>query len=174
MFSTGSTRGRLNGAGTPFNWAAAIGYGREPYASIVAGKGALTAGPQGVQIGIFGWVDPVTGQVTNTQVAGALLGFVIPVLNWYNWQRVMPSKNALGRVLIIRAGVECVIANQGDFTTTFLLGAQAGQQVYVDPATGFPYGGNPGGLVPTPWTVMESGCTCNAKLRISSFVKPTS
>jgi hypothetical protein len=169
----GLTPGKLEGAGTPFNWPAAIGYGRQPFANVVAGDGALAAGPNGVQMGIFAWADPDSGQVSNVQMPGGLLGFVLPVIGLYNWQRCMPTPpGSLVRGLVLRAGMQCVMGAAGDFLTVFPFGGQAGQQVFTDPATGVPYSGNPGGLVPTPWTVMETGCRCNATLRISSFSAP--
>ena len=169
----GLTAGRLSGAGTPFNWPAAIGYERQPFASLVSGAGQLAAGPNGVQMGIFGWADAVTGEVSNVQSTGALLGFVLPVIGLYNWQRCAPTPlGALVRGLILRAGIQCVMAVAGDFLTVFPFGGQAGKRVFTDPATGVPYSGNPGGLVATPWAVMETGCRCNATLRISSFSAP--
>ncbi len=140
---------------------------------MVSGPGALAAGPDGVQMGIFGWADPVTGQVTNVRSDGALLGFVLPVIGMWNWQRTTPTPaGAPVRGLILRAGMGVVVATAGDFKTVFPFGGQAGQRVFTDPATGVPYAGNPGGLVATPWTLMETGCSCNAHLRISTFSKP--
>ena len=170
---SGGTPGKLEGAGTPFNWPNAIGYGRAPFANLVAGPGALTAGPDGVQMGIFGWADPVTGRVANARSDGALLGFVLPIRGMWNWQRC--TRTPLGaavRGLILRSGLAVTLAAAGDFVTTFPFGGQAGDQVFTDPATGVPYAGNPGGFVATPWTLMETGCGCNAHLRISSFAKP--
>jgi hypothetical protein len=166
------TPGRLEGAGTPFNWPAAIGYGRAPFANFVSGKGGCTAGPSGVALGIFGWVDPGSGEVSNVQSAGTFLGFVLPVFNLWNWQRVYsvcsPPSPPL---LVLRPGIECVVAVAGDFLTRFPQGGEAGSQVWADPATGLPYSSNIGGLVATPWTLMQTG-DCNAQLRISSFVRP--
>lgn len=167
--------GRLEGAGTPFNWPAAIGYGRQPFANVSAGAWALTAGPDGVQMGIFGWVDPATGQVTNVRPdGGGILGFVLPIRGMWNWQRT--TRTPLGaavRGLILRAGMGVTLAAAGDFVTTFPFGGDAGAQVFTDPTTGVPYAGNPGGMVATPWTLMETSCQCNAHLRISSFSAPT-
>lgn len=171
------TAARRSGAGTPFDWHQAIGFDRQPYAQIPSGAWQLTAGPNGVQLGIFGWADPHSGQVSNVEIAGGALGFVLPVIGMYNWQRVFLQANALGcgpPAFILRQGMQCILAAAGDFLTRFALGAQAGQRVYVDPATGLPYGGNSGGLVATPWTVMQEGCRCNAVLRISSFAAPLS
>jgi hypothetical protein len=163
------------GAGSPFEWWPTLGYDRQPYANVISGPWALTAGPDGVQIGVFGWADPNTGEVSNAQIDGGLLGFVLPVTGLYNWQRVYPQAPATGcgpPAFILRPGMQCVLAAAGDFLTRFALGAQAGQQVFADADTGAPYGGNPGGAVATPWTVMQNACGCNALLRISSFAKP--
>lgn len=166
------TPGRLTGAGTPFNWPQAIGYDRAPFASLPSGAWRCVAGPAGLQLGIFGWADPNTGQVSNSEVAGGFLGFVLPVIQMLNWQRCYRTRGPTGLAVILRAGLECVLAAAGDFITTFPLGAQAGQRVYADPVTGAPYGGNPGSAIATPWTVMENACHCNAKVRISSFTQP--
>lgn len=164
--------GRLQGAGTPFEWPIAVGHGRAPFASFPAGPAGCVAGPQGVVLGIFGWVDRTTLQVSNVQAGGAQLGFVLPTFNMWNLQRVKPQWiEGFGRQLLLRPGLECVVAVAGDFLTQFPLGGQAGSQVFADPATGIPYANNPGGLVATPWTLMQNG-GCNAQLRISSFVKP--
>jgi hypothetical protein len=167
------TPGRLEGAGTPFNLPQAIGYGRQPYACYPAGKGGCVAGPSGVVMGIFGWLDPVALQVSNLYSAGFPLGFVLPVFNLWNFQRVFAQFSPLtGSELVLRQGMECVLAVQGDFLARFPLGAQAGNQVWTDPATGLPYDADGGGYVATPWTLMQGSCECGARLRISSFVKP--
>lgn len=165
--------GLLSGAGTPFDWPTALGYSRQPFTNLLAGRGGLTAGPNGVALGIFGWADPNTGQVSNVQGSGQQLGFVLPIFEMWNWQGVYRQCGAPGTppLLIRRPGLEVVLASQGDFLTRFPLGAQAGQQVFTDPATGLPYSGNPGGYVPTGWTVMQSG-GCNERCRISSFTRP--
>lgn len=164
---------RLAGAGTPFQWPASTGYDRQPFANIVTGADRLTASaPNGVALGIFGWADPVSGEVANELTAGWLLGFVLPVFNMWNWQRVSPRCNPPGpTLLVLRPGLECVVAAAGDFITVFPLGAQAGQQVWTDPATGLAYGSDLGGYTPTKWTVMQNG-GCNSRLRISSFTRP--
>lgn len=169
------TPGALEGAGTPFNWPAAIGYGRAPYATFSAGAWALTAGPDGVQMGMFGWADPATGLVTNAKPdAGGILGFVLPVVQFFNYQRTTPTPpGAAVRGRILRAGMALVLAVAGDFVTIFPFGGEAGVRVYADPASGVPYAGDPGGMVATPWTLMQSGCNCASPLRISSFSAPT-
>jgi hypothetical protein len=170
----GATPGRLEGAGTPFDWPQAIGFGRQPYASLVAGAARLTAAATtGVAAGQFGWADPVTGQVANVFTAGWALGFVLPPRQWWNWQRAYTQRGPFGPPqLILRPGTEVIVAAAGDFLTLFPFGAQAGNRVYADPATGYASSGNPGTFIATPWTVMASRCECNARVRISSFTAP--
>lgn len=163
----------VSGAGTPFDWPTAIGYSRQPFTSLSAGPGALAAGVDGILLGRFGWADPQTGQCSNARTDGALIGFVLPVVQFWNFQRVRPTRDAAGYpVLELRAGLPCVLASTGDFYARFPFPAQAGSQVWVDPATGLPYGADGGGFVATKWTVMESSCGCNGRLRISSFAVP--
>jgi hypothetical protein len=160
--------GRLAGAGTPFDWPQSIGYTRQPNASLIAGPWAITAGADGVAIGRFGWVNPSSGQVANVLLEGAALGFVLPVLNMYNWQRAYPCKGSM----ILRKGMAAVVAAQGVFHTRFPFGALAGARVWTDPATGIAYDSNvTGSYVATGFTVTQNG-GCNARLLISSFLAP--
>src|SRR5579875_229436 len=184
--------GRQYGAGSPFHWFPELGYGRPPFASLVAGAGGITAGPNGVALGLFGWVDPTTLEVSNVASAGALLGFVLPTFDRWNWQRAYPqppagccgvTPNFSGLnpappapaapfpLLMLRVGMPCVVAAAGVFNARFSLGGQAGNRVWADPASGLPYDSDLGGYVATPWTLMQSG-GCGAALRISSFVSP--
>lgn len=165
------------GAGTWFDYPECIGFSRQPFASMTAGPWMIVAGPQGLAIGAFAWVDPDTGQAENIQSPNTLLGFVLPHANPYNlWERVYMQFPVDGvppfPQQIIRPGVQCVVAQSGVFSPRFPNGGQVGTQVFVDPATGLPYSGNTtGSYVATPWTVMRSGGP-GAALRISSFVQP--
>jgi hypothetical protein len=134
------------------------------------------AGPQGLAIGTFCWVDPDSGQAFNTQTPNTLFGFVLPLANRYNlWERVYTQYPIEGvppfPQEIIRPGVGCVIAASGVFSPKFPDGGEVGTQVFADPATGLPYSGNPGSYVATPWTLMQNGGP-GAKLRMSTFVQP--
>lgn len=168
-------RARYDGAGTPFDWPETTGLSRQPFASLTCGPYSPVAGPQGLAIGTFCWVDPATGLAKNVQSAG-LFGFVLPLANRYNlWERVYTQYPIEGvppfPQQIIRPGIACVIASSGVFSPKFPNGGEAGDQVFTDPATGLPYAGNPGGYVATPWTLMQSGGP-GAKLRMSTFVQP--
>ena len=184
---------RYFGAGSPFEWFPDIGRGRQPYTSFPAGFGGLAAGPNGVAMGQFGWVDSDSATVSNVQSAGSMLVFVLPTYNGWNWQRVYPQPpvdcsgalpNLSGitpapsvpstsyTLMILRAGMQCIVATSGSFLTRFPLGGQVGSQVWADPATGLPYSSNlTGSYIGTPWTLMQSG-GCGSQLRISSFTRP--
>jgi hypothetical protein len=189
------TNAQLDGAGTPFDWPEAIGYGRAPFASFSAGAWECVAGPEGVAVGCFGWIDPDSGQVSNKLIAGALMGFVLPTANPYNmWERVTFRRGPPFPQMVIRPGVRCVVASVGDFRAKLPNGGQIGARVYADPATGLPYAqgafilpsidnlsismdsasvtfDGAGYYIPTRWTLCQSG-NAGASLRISQMVKP--
>jgi hypothetical protein len=150
-------------------WPLSLGYSRPPFTNLVAGAGALTAGPNGVALARFGWVDPSSGEVSNVWTAGWALGFVLPIYDLWNWQRVFRQAGAL----ILRSGQQCVLAAGGLLVARFCFGAQAGQRVYADPNTGAPLSGNSTNpsAIATPWTVMKSAC-CSALVPISTAVQP--
>lgn len=180
---------RIDGAGTPFDWPEAIGYGRAPYASLSAGAWQFTAGPAGVALGTFGWVDPDSGLVSNTLIPGALLGVILPVPLALKWSRTVVR----GPYRFLRHGLGCIVAAVGNFAVRLPLGGQIGAQIYADSTTGLPYAAGTFNqpsmddseitmdsaavrmdqtpYVPTGWTLMQSGAA-GARLRISSFVKP--
>lgn len=165
--------GTLDGAGTPFDYPEAIGYGREPFASYPAGVGQCVAGPNGAAIGCFGWVDPDSRIVSNNYLVGALMGFVMPLANQYNlWERAFVRNCFPFSQMIVRPGVACVVASVGTFRAKFANGGQAGTRVFADPATGLPASGDTtGSLIATPWTLTQSGQP-GSRLLISQMVKP--
>lgn len=189
---------RLDGAGTPFDWPEAIGYGRQPFVSMPSGAWMCVAGPDGLAVGAFCWVDPDTGEASNVQAEGALLGFALPVANPYNlWERAFiraPCGLNPFAQQIVRPGVQCVIAIAGDFIVKFPQGGAAGSKIGASPFTGLPYtGGCPSfvtdsdgeivfdsygnpviasvATIPTPWTLAQGGGP-GSRLRMSSFIQP--
>ena len=79
---------RFSGAGTAFNYYEAVGFDRNPVMSTAVGPWSASAGPEGVAVGCFGWLDVENGQVSNAQANGDILVFVLPVANDYNlWER---------------------------------------------------------------------------------------
>jgi len=140
---------------------------------------AVAAGPNGVAIGCACWVNPDTGEASNVQSEGTILGFVLPHANPYNlWERVYTQFPVDGvppfRIRVIRPGVRCVIVMGGVFSPQFAQGGEAGRQVFTDPATGLLYSGpNPPGapFFGTPWVLLSSGGP-GARIRMSSYVLP--
>jgi hypothetical protein len=184
------------GAGTAFDWQEAVGFGRQPFASLSCGPCSPVAGPNGLAIGAFCWLDTDTGQASNSFVPGALMGFVLPLANPYNlWQRAFVRQSFPFPQMVIRPGVSCVIAASGCFNVKFPDGGQAGSRVYADPQTGLPYvvaGGelmpvsfdessitmddtnvtmDQQNLIPTKWTLLQSGRP-GSRLFMSTFVQP--
>jgi len=179
---------RWAGAGTPYVWPPSLGFDRQPFAAISAGLNQLQAGPNGLAIGIFCWADPVAGLVSNVQSANTLLGFALPTFNGWNWQRtyLQPANNGVAvnnsgllpppnttqapfALMILRAGMPCVVAASGDFHIKFPLGATAGARVWADPATGLPYCFEADSYALTAWTCMQNSPP-NSAVRISTFV----
>lgn len=111
------------------DWASA-----NPHFSMLAGPGALVAGPAGVTAGRFAWAD-ADGVVTNIGGANAggegRIGFV---------QRDQPSVffNFLSvqATMAVLAGAEMALITSGDVWARFANGATIGQKVYASYADG--------------------------------------
>lgn len=131
--------------------------GFPPYPSAPAGAGQFVAAPGGLIQGRFGWGDPSTGFVTNTPVAGASLGVVVPIMGWRaTWGRVFFDPTVCA--VRIRQGLPVTIMTNGPFWLRFAAGAVAGQRVYADNVDGHAISGNTGsGITPTQWAV-STGC----------------
>jgi hypothetical protein len=173
-----------------------FGHGRSPYACFTAGSWGCTAGPNGLVVGCFGWVNPANQEVSNQQNSG-ILGFVIPgpwmfgPWGWsiafvqpppYAWYPpafvpggystpIQPQENPPEySQLVVRPGQGVIIQVAGDVKARFPLGAQAGNQVWTDPGSGLPYTSNvTGGYVETPWTAVQNG-GCNALVRMTTTI----
>lgn len=154
------------------------------------------AGPQGLAIGAFCWVDPDTGEASNNISGGPLFGFVLPLENNYNlWERAYIRNCLPFQQMIIRPGVGCVVAVAGTFRAKFPNGGLAGSRVYADPSTGLPYALSGTemqpvsvddaqitmddsaitmdqlNLIPTNWTLAQCGAA-GSRLLMSTSVKP--
>ncbi|MGC8517916.1 MAG: hypothetical protein ACP5P4_05225 [Steroidobacteraceae bacterium] len=192
---------RYSGAGTAFDYPEAIGFNRQPFASVCVGDWTCCAGPAGTAVGCFGWLDAESGQVTNyyyepvtnngalvydasgqltfstNPIPGAILVFVLPVANDYNlWERAYISYPVNGvppfSQEVVRPYVRCGAAVAGVFSPKFPNGGQVGTQVYANPYTGLPYSGDTAGtLIATPYTLLQNGAP-NGRLRMSSYVNP--
>lgn len=148
---------------------------RNPFASMCAGAGQLTAGANGVILGRFGFADPITGRVDNARTSALQqLGFVLP--QWGTWQKLYCEANTW----ILREGLMVTLASRGDFWCRFAGGANAGQQVFANVSDGSAaagilgpewtadaavvtadsifYTADGGGYAPTQWTVVTPVC----------------
>lgn len=79
-----------------------------PRASVLAGAGQLVAGPNGVTVGRFAWIDPVTGTVSNNGV-GAPAGFV------HRNQQALITIFLAEQSNVIPAGLPVTLFDAGDF-----------------------------------------------------------
>jgi len=113
-------------------------------------------------VGRFGWADPVTGEVSNAQIAGAPLGVVMPRPGTWALTYCQPAPPGYGPPYrYLRAGKPVTLWVSGDFYLRFVQGAQIGNRVYADPATGLAYGSNVGGgFVETQFTVTTNTRVC--------------
>jgi hypothetical protein len=135
-----------------------------------AGAAQLTAGPNGVTLGRFGWADNVTGQVSSVYALATQLGFVLPRFGTWNLLYCQDG------TWILREGMTVTLAVKGDFAARFPGGAYPGQQVWANTADGsaaagiegpewtadtvvtadsIVYTADGGGYQATQWTVMD-------------------
>lgn len=105
-------------------------------------------GPDGVQVGVFGWADPNTGLVDNARaIPRQRLGLVLPLIGFRTIPRLWD---------IIPPGYEVTMASAGDFLVSFPGGAIVGQNVYASLLDGSPVSGDTPGTEITPWVVMQN------------------
>ena len=141
-----------------------------PFASAVAGAGALRAAPGGVLQGRFGFASVSTGLVWNFQQDPSdVVGVVIP-LNSVNGANggVVGGPASLGgrqaqwtwqvwdkaaRAWRLREGLVCTVAMRGNFYLRFPGGADYGNTVYASLIDGTAISGPSDGAVQTPWIV---------------------
>lgn len=102
-----------------------------PFASILAGPGALVAPAGGLIVGNFAWVGPA-GQVSQSYVAGYQIGFL-----GRNMQALITE--FLGEAtMVVPEGFMVTLFNEGDFWADFEAGATVGGYVFADPNDGAP------------------------------------
>lgn len=125
---------------------------RNPYGTLAPSS---VVGPVDVATGRFGWLDPLTGEVSNIEADSALIGLVQP--RYGLWSLTYVKKG----VRYVRSGKPITLATTGDFWVKFPNGANIGAVVYADPATGIAYAADGGGFVRTKWkavTRAAPGC----------------
>lgn len=159
-----------------------------PFASTLAGAGAWRAGNGGLLQGRFGWGNPHTGLVLNSQTSPEdILGLVIPLesVNYMNggvvggparfggpqaqwtWQTWDRPANAWR----LRQGIVATLAASGNFWLRFLGGANYGDTVYASTVDGRAFSGDPGSnAVATPYKIVGQGCG-SCLVQVSSTAK---
>jgi hypothetical protein len=100
-----------------------------PRASMLAGVGALVAGPSGLTVGSFAWANE-QGQANNYYTAGARLGFA----TIYQPVVITPWLGASG--LMVQPGQEVTLHDSCDVWCLFASGATQGQKVFANITTG--------------------------------------
>lgn len=102
-----------------------------PRSSMLAGAGALIAGPLGVIVGRFARALNADGVVTNAKPAGASrLGFVS------RNQTSLITAWLAEATLVVQSGIKITLHRSGDFWGRFAAGAAIGQKVFASYADG--------------------------------------
>jgi hypothetical protein len=144
-----------------------------PYASSVAGPGSWSAGEGGVLQGRFGFGNPSTGYVLNSQTTAAdVVGVVIPLRSvnganggvvggpaafggpiaawtWQTWDRV-------NKAWRLRQALVCTLMPSGNFWLKFAGGAVYGDTVYASLTNGTAISGEAAGAIETPFSVVSN------------------
>ncbi|CAG4889347.1 gp53 minor capsid family protein [Paraburkholderia gardini] len=103
-----------------------------PRATVDAGQGGLVAGPNGVSVGLFAWVDPTDGRSVNNYGAGVPSGFV------HRDQQAIITQYLADDTLTMYEGAPITLFNAGGF---WVLNAGSStsavnQTAYADNSTG--------------------------------------
>lgn len=105
-------------------------YGVNPRASILGGPGMYSAPAGGLVVGRVAWVNPDTGEVSQSFVEAAQLGFL-------HRENNAVITDFLGEATyVVFEGLPITLFDQGDFWGSFADGATPGQRVWANPGTG--------------------------------------
>lgn len=144
-----------------------------PFSSSLGGAGSWRAGGGGVLQGRFGWGNPATGLVLNSQTTPAdVLGVVIPLqsVNGANGG-VIGGPPALGgpqaswswqyfdrmySAWRLRQGLVVTLMSTGNFWLKFAAGAGYGDTVYASQTDGSAISGETAGATETPFSVCSN------------------
>lgn len=105
-------------------------YGTNPRVITIGGPGEYVAPLSGLTVGNFCWVNPDTGDVSQSYKAGYQVAFLKRGNN-----AVITGFLAFATYTVLQ-GLPLDLFAQGDFWTAFAGGATPGQVVYVDELTG--------------------------------------
>lgn len=103
-----------------------------PRATVNAGQGALVAGPNGVAVGSFAWVNPADGRTVNNYGSGVPDGFV------HRDQQGIITAFLADDTLLMPAGYAMTLFSAGGFwaKNAGASTSSKGQSVYVNNSTG--------------------------------------
>ena len=103
-----------------------------PRATVDAGAGALVAGPNGVTVGLFAWVNPYDGITVNNYGAGAPTGFV------HREQQAIITQYLAEATNTVYAGAPVTLFNAGGFWVVNAGSSTSavGQVAYTNNSTG--------------------------------------
>lgn len=109
-------------------------YGTNPRAIAISGspRASFVAPASGLRVGHFFWVNPDTGACSQQYVPGYQIAFL-------NRANNAVITEFLGQAtMLVQHGLQVTPFSQGDFWAEFEEGAQPGDAVYADSATGAP------------------------------------
>ncbi len=109
-------------------------YGTNPRAIVIGGPGAFRAPASGLRVGHFFWVNPDTGACSQSFVPGYQIAFLGRSNNAVITQFLGEA------TMVVLEGLPVTPFEQGDFWAEFD-GAQPGEYVFADAATGAPIAG---------------------------------
>jgi hypothetical protein len=103
-----------------------------PRATVNAGAGALIAGPEGVSVGLFAWVDPADSRSVHNHGAGVPDGFV------HRDQQAIITTYLADDTLVMYPGSPMTLFSAGGFwaKNAGSTSSAKGQQFYVNNSTG--------------------------------------
>lgn len=107
--------------------------GLNPRTTVQAGPGQLIAPSSNLlSVGGFGFVDPVSGNVSATPTSGAIIGFV------HRENQGIIVNFLADSISTIQGGFPVTLFNKGDFWARLAGGGTRGQTIYADGTTGAP------------------------------------
>lgn len=110
-------------------------YGTNPRTTTIGGPGEFNSPAGGLNVGSFCWVDPDTGDVSQSYVVGSQLAFLHRNNNAVIVSFLAPAS------YVVNEGLPLDLFSGGDFWALFPAGATPGQRVYADEGTGAPVAG---------------------------------
>lgn len=138
-----------------------------PHASLLAGPGALVAGPNGAIIGRFGFTN-AAGQVSNAAPAGWLrCGFI------QRDQPVLITPWLAGFGATVQAGIAMTLFDSADVWMRFASGAQPGQKVFANYADGTAFAAAAGTSVPGAVVTASAGAVFTGSIANTGILTVT-